>query len=84
MRIFRVAKCDIELLGLGWGLELEALAFSLSTLAFTKLTVESTFGSVHMSTTTSVRLRSALWRRLAPDCFPVKHRRTAVKLETAA
>ena len=37
MRIFRVAKCDIELLGLGWGLELDALAFSLSTLAFTSL-----------------------------------------------
>jgi hypothetical protein len=84
MRIFRVAKCDTALLGLGWGLELEALAFSLSTLAFTKLTVESTFGSVHMSTATSVRLRSALWRRLASDCFPVKHRRTAVKLEMAA
>jgi hypothetical protein len=74
MRIFRVAKCDIEFLDLGWVLELEPLACLLSTMAFT------------MSTATSVRLRSALWRRLALDflCwFLVKPESTAAKLKVA-
>lgn len=60
MHIIRGAKCDNRTLGL----ELEALAFSLSMVQHAYILGD---GSMHMSTTASVRLRSALWRRLASE-----------------
>ena len=59
MHIIHGAKYDNRLPGLGT----EALAFLLSALASNTLTTRS--AGMHMSTAASVRLRSALWRRLA-------------------